>query len=177
MQPSPDLEPVYSPRALRIPGFGGAAVVLRPVVLPLRNGTAPAPGGAHQVEWGVDIDLVEPTTIKRHLGRRIDTDLASRLEAFLLSAAADWHPEESARGISEPITGLEMSVEGSTDGVVELLVRVVDDLSADEPDYAGLNFETSRAVLAQAARDAREVLGRHADAGPSAEPPREWSTL
>ena len=64
-------------------------------------------------------------------------------------------------------------MESSTDSQVELLVQVVEDPTGEE--LRGVNFQTSRAVLAQAAHDARILESVGDESEGVVTPPREWT--
>lgn len=154
---------------LRLPGFGGAALFLQAAPRPARGSGTPDAGAV----WGLDITFISPETRRAYVGRACDESLAASLSTFLLSAAADWHPETSVTPISDESLGLHAAVIASTPNDVTIEVKVIDDLDADAPDWDGLDFRTSRAALAQVAWEARQLFG--GPGAPAAEPPQEWS--
>ena len=153
-------EPAW-PAMFRLPGFGGAAVFLRTVIAEAHDSPVP--------ELRVDLGLLDPGDYRQCLKRPMGSELPARLSAFFMSAAGDWHPESSLAPLQDDDLGLTITVTESDEQRVTLLVEVEDD-----PEPVGLDFQTSRAALAQAARDVR-VLD-HADGvqGGEAEPPQEW---
>lgn len=155
------------PGMFRLPGFGGAAVFLRSCVL--------IPDGGNASALGVDVGLLSTVDYVRFLGRPVEPGFSQRWSEFFFAAAGDLHPEASVPAIQDPLSGLECSVESSTDSQVELLIQIVEDMDAEEPDYAGVNFLTSRAALAQAAIDVRVLESVDEDPAAVAVPPSEWS--
>jgi len=153
-------EPAW-PAMFRLPGFGGAAVFLRTVIAEAEDSPVP--------DLRVDLGLLDPGNYRQFLRRPVGAGLPSRLSAFFMAAAGDWNPESSLTPLQDDELGLSITVTESDEHRVTLLVEVQDD-----PEPVGLDFQTSRAALAQAARDVR-VLD-HADGvqGGEAEPPQEW---
>ena len=152
----------------RLPGFGGAALCLRSVVIPDDAHSAGA-------RLSLDVELLSPIKSDHYLARPVSDGLIDRLSTFFLAAASDWHPEISAPTVSDERLGLELSATHSDEVRVNIVLRIVEDLEDDVRDFGGLDFETSRAALAQAARDVR-VLDRDSDDNAElADPPSEWS--
>ena len=161
------------PVPFRLAGFGGAGVFLRTVIIPDPSGTdrGKGRGGAR----GMDVVLVTPVSQDGYLRRTVGDGFLEGLSAFFGRAAADWLPEASLPSFQDPVLGLEMSVVSSTPTRVGLLVRVVEDLDADVAEFDGIDFETSRSALAQAALDVRDLHVGIAAAGGALEPPPDWS--
>lgn len=152
----------------RLAGFGGAALGLRSVVIPDDTSNSGS-------RLSLDVELLSPIKSDCYLARPVSGGLIHRLSAFFLAAASDWHPELSVPPVSDECLGLELSATHSDEVRVNLIVRIIEDLEADVRDFGGLDFETSRAALAQAARDVR-VLDRDSDDNAGlADPPSEWS--
>ncbi|MFC9788059.1 hypothetical protein [Rhodococcus sp. NPDC127528] len=139
----------------RLPGFGGAAVFLRRTVASARMRESDAPGTAF------DVGLLSPDRLVWYQQRVAEDDFVDRLGAFLLRAAADFHPEKSLDVFADRRMGLTVSVRTSTDSRVELEFEIV-----EEEDV--MSFETSRVALAAAA-DALSALGRRHYAEPTGE--------
>jgi hypothetical protein len=153
----------------RLAGFGGAALGLRSVVVPDDAQSAGA-------RLSLDVELLSPIKSDHYFARPVSDGLIDRLSALFLAAASDWHPELSVPSVSDACMGLELSVTHSDEVRVNIVLRIIEDLEADVRDFGGLDFETSRAALAQAARDVRVLdRGGHDDDG-LADPPSEWSS-
>lgn len=149
------------PAMFRLPGFGGAAVFLRTVVAEAEDSPVP--------ELRVDLGLLDPGNYHQFLRRPVGAGLPSRLSAFFMAAAGDWHPESSQAPLTDDELGLSITVIESDEHRVTLLFEVQDD-----PEPVGLDFQTSRAALAQAARDVRVLDQADGVQGGEAEPPQEW---
>jgi hypothetical protein len=102
----------------------------------------------------VDIGFLSPETRRHVLARLVNGDLPARLSEFLISAAAEEHPELSVPALQDDLAGLVITVESSTDSRVCLNWSLVEDLEAEVRDFDGLNFETSRAALVSASQEA-----------------------
>jgi len=154
----------FQPNLFRLPGFGGAAVFLRTgVVLP--DGKAPA--------LSVDVGLLSTVDHVQYLSRPATRGFSQQLSELFLAAAADPLPEITVPDFTDPLSGLECRVESSTDTQVSLLVQIPEDLSAEQRTYAGVDFLTSRAALAQAAIGVRVL--ENTDDDPVIEPSSDWS--
>jgi hypothetical protein len=153
------------PGLFRLAGFGGAALYMRSQVRP-----ADDPKGC---VLAFDVSLHSPTSESRSFSREARPGLVEDLSAFFLQAASEWHPEASLPSVADAVLGLEVSVISSTDSRVGLLVSLTDPEGGDEPD--GLDFETSRAALAQAAQEVRELTCVDSLPGGVAEPPEDWT--
>lgn len=136
----------------RLPGFGGAGLFLR-------SGVSTSLGLAGQTypELVFDVCLCDPQRRVNYLARPGEAGFVLRWSAFLMHAASDFHPEVSLAAFQDKAMGLSVDVESSTDTSVFLLVRVVEDLSSDVAEFDGLGFETTRAALASAAVECRQL--------------------
>jgi hypothetical protein len=143
------------PHLFRLPGFGGAAVFMRTVLVPQAKGQE----GAIDSPFAVDLSILTPVSLNSFLGRPTSPGFVQGLCDFFLTGAADWHPEVSVSSFQDERLGLEVSITSSTESVVELVVNVVQDPEADVKEFATLNFETSRSALAQASFDIRQLDG------------------
>jgi len=156
----------FRPSLFRLPGFGGAAVFLRTgVVLPDDQDHTPA--------LAVDVGLLSTVDHVQYLGRPATPGFSQRLSELFLAAAADPLPEVTVPDFTDPLSGLECRIGSSTDTQVGLLVQIPEDLFAEQRTYAGVDFLTSRAALAQAAIDVRVLENVEDD--PAIEPPSDWS--
>lgn len=138
----------------RLPGYGGAALYLR---------SHPSTAAGYS-ELSFDLALLQPTRLVQYRGRTCTTDFAHRLSEYMFSGAADVHPELSVETLSVPALGLAISYVGSTNVTVEIDVSVIDDLDEDDAGFDGLNFRTTRAVLAAAGHSALSLTGSSAGA-------------
>lgn len=164
----------YAAGMFRLPGFGGAAVFLRAAVVPTGGGLVDDEAGA----WlSLDVGLLSPQSFTRYLARAATAGLADRLSALFLSAAADEAPESTVAPLVDEVLGLRVEVISSDEARVGLLVSLVKDLEEPEAEPDGLDFETSRAALAQAAREVRFLDHVDDDPGGVSEPPVDWSSL
>lgn len=161
----------YAAGMFRLPGFGGAAVFLRSTLVPAVDA-----GDDPVARLSVDVGLLSPASFAQYQGRAVMPGLPARLSAFFLSAAADEQPESSVAPLVDEVLGLRVEVASSDEYRVGLLVSLVKDLDEPDAEPDGLDFETSRAVLAQAARDVRFLDHVDADPGGASEPPVDWST-
>jgi len=152
------------PGLFRLAGFGGAALYMRTQVCPAATGS--------ECSLAFDVSLHSPESESRYFARFAQPGLVEALSAFFLQAAADWHPEASLPAISDPVLGLQIAVTSSTDTRVGLLVTLTEADDPEEPD--GLDFETTRATLAQAALDVRDLTSVEAWPGGVATPPEDW---
>lgn len=153
------------PNLFRLPGFGGAAVFLRTGVALDADDHAPA--------LSVDVGLLSTVDHVQYLSRPATRGFSHQLSELFLAAAADPLPEITVPDFTDPLSGLECRVESSTDTQVSLLVQIPEDLSAEQRTYAGVDFLTSRAALAQAAIDVRVL--ENTDDDPVIEPSSDWS--
>jgi hypothetical protein len=141
----------------------------------LRSVVVPDEARSAGARLSLDVELLSPIKSDHYLARPVSDSLIPRLSAFFLAAASDWHPELSAPTVFDDRLGLELSATHSDEVRVNIVLRLIEDLEADVRDFGGLDFETSRAALAQAARDVR-VLDRDSDDNAGlADPPSEWS--
>lgn len=177
----------HAPAAFRLPGFGGAAVLIRSAVVRAVDPVTGSP--AAQAVLGFDVGLLSPLSHCEYRARPAAPLFADRLSAFLLGAAGDVKPEASVAPLIDDAIGLRIRVVSSDDEKVGLLVTM--DRRTDDPDIGpdsdavgphsdgsgseGLNFETSRAALVKAAHDARFLDHVGGDLGGRSEPPVDWS--
>ena len=177
----------HAPALFRLPGFGGAAVLIRSAVVRAVDPVTGSP--AAQAVLGFDVGLLSPLSHFEYRARPAAPLFADRLSAFLLGAAGDVEPEASVAPLIDDAMGLRIRVVSSDDEKVGLLVAV--DRRDGDPDIGsdsdavephsddsgseGLNFETSRAALVKAAHDARFLDHVGGDPGGRSEPPVDWS--
>lgn len=138
---------------LRLPGYGGAAVFLRPRMVAARTLDADRAG------WAYDLGLLSPDRFTWFLKLAADDDLGRRLGEYFMRAASEFHPEQSLPAFADQRMGLVIDVRTSTDLRVEVDVKILD---GDDDVDDGINFETSRAALTAAADAARALPGNHA---------------
>jgi len=155
----------------RVAGFGGAALFLRSGVVPFSVGS-----DDERAQLVFDVGLLSPQEFTRYQARAAESGLTGRLSVFFLAAAGDWEPEATVVPLVDEVLGLRLQVTSSDEYRVGLLVTVVKDLGEPEAEPDGLDFETSRAALAQAAREVRLLDHVDADPGGASEPPADWST-
>lgn len=132
---------------LRLAGFGGAAVYLRSLILPVDDDGVAA-------GLGLDIGIMGPDFRLFFLARPADVTFPSRLGRFLFDLANEAHPELSVPALQEDSAGLALSAVGSTDAIVAIEVTINGGLDGDPHDVESLNFETSRAALVGASQAA-----------------------
>jgi len=147
-----------------MPGYGGAAVLLRRQIVPTRS-----PEGV-ATTLAFDVGLLSPDRFTQYLARQADSEFIDRFARFLFSAASDFHPEKSLPTFTDHAMGLTVSAMSSTDERVEIEVTVIQELDADVLDSDTVNFETSRAVLATAAQQIRSLDGSWDQANLDLEP-------
>ncbi|OOL30792.1 hypothetical protein GQ85_17630 [Rhodococcus rhodochrous] len=134
----------------RLPGYGGAAVFLRPHA-------AARTLGSDAPNLAFDVGLLGPDRFAWYLGRPAEDDFLQGLATFLFRAASDFHPERSLPPFEDRRMGFVAAVRSSTDHRVEL------DVLLGEED--GLNFETSRVVVGSAAHAIVELTGGRVELG------------
>lgn len=153
----------------RLPGFGGVALFMRTVVGEADD--APDP------QLRVDVGLLAPDALDQYLRRPMTDDLPERLSTFFMAAASDWHPESSVDPVLDDQLGFFLAVTDSDEHVVTLLVQVQVQVQVeDEPEPVGINFQTSRAALTQAASDVRRLDHAEGVNGGIVEPPSDWES-
>lgn len=142
----------------RLPGYGGAALFLRSHVVPPRT------LGTDGQSLAFDIGFLSPDRFTWYLALPAGDDFVERLATFLFRAAADFHPENSLPTFSDRDMGLTISVRTSTDSQVELEVTLIEEAGAPVDESDGINFETSRVVLASSAQAVSVLVGGSAAA-------------
>ena len=154
--PSPTPMDLYRAGLFRLAGFGGAALFLRSGIM-----SAGAP------PLVLDVGLLTPDDYVWFRRLPMTQGLSGDLSRFFFSCASDMAPELTVASVDDPLSGLEVSVSGSTDSGVGLEVHVRGD-SAD-----GIGFTTSRVVLIRAADEVRALEAAVADdIRPT--PPLDW---
>lgn len=136
---------------VRLPGFGGAALFVR---THLRPAVGERFDTAHVA---VDIGVMGPTFRRFYLGRRVDIRLTARLDAFMLAAASEEHPEVTVAALEDVTAGIVVAAVASTESQVTLEITIVEDLDDDVREFETLNFDTTRAALVSASHGAREI--------------------
>ncbi len=155
---------------VRLAGYGGAALFVRSVVVPSQLDTS----GPEPVSVVFDFTLHSPECESNYYLRAATADFLATYADFCLAAASAETPEVSMQPLNDALAGFEMSVVSSDPTRVGLLVRVARELDATPIDWDAMDFETSRAALAQVSLDARTLLGEDAWSV-STEPPTEWN--
>jgi hypothetical protein len=145
----------YWPHMFRLAGFGGAALFMRTVLISTFDDSA---DGAHP-QFALDISTLSPHFMNNYLARFSSPDFVDRLSTFLFTAAAQWHPEVSVASFQDERLGLEISITTSTESVVGVVVKTVQDLEDEIREFDTLDFETTRSALAQASFDVRQLNG------------------
>ena len=141
----------------RLPGFGGAALILLPIM---------APGGAGSDEVLVrnyDVGLLRPDRKVEYLARTANFNFISDLANYFWEVAKEIHPEKSVPDFQDTELGLGISVVSSTDFLVELGISVVEELGTTPLEFDLLNFETSRLALIGMNRDLKGFDGEFSD--------------
>ena len=163
MEILPGLRPGLAYPSVRVPGLGGAAVVLSTVATPegLERGLS---------GMGVDVQLMTPTYSANYGRRPVEANFIERLSQFLWAAASDVQPAVTVEPFSDDEARLSLRVLDSTDFLITLEVEIVAGDKDDTEDVDGLNFETSRAALITAAEDVSALAQR--DLKRDAMPPR-----
>ena len=135
--------PLYGVRRtfLRLPGFGGAALFLSPIIAPGNRETQDV------LVRNYDIGLLSPDRKVEYLARRANFNFISNLAKFFWAVAKEIHPEKSVPDFQDIELGLSISVVSSTDFLVELQISVVKELETTPLEFDMLNFETSRVTL------------------------------
>lgn len=155
---------------VRLAGYGGAAILVRSVVVPAAvNASGPEP-----VSVVFDFTLHSPESESSYYLRPAAADFLARFADFCLAAASAESPEASLQPMRDAMAGFEVTLISSDPTRVGLLVRVSRELDATPIDWDAMDFETSRAALAQASLDARTLLGDDAWSV-TTEPPTEWN--
>lgn len=153
----PDPWDEYSPAQLRLPGFSGAALFLRSLVLPAE----PGPAGTEGMGMGIDVMTLTPGWHCWYMLRRPSANLVDRLAAFFFAAAADFHPESRLADFTDEGLGLTLSIVESTEANLTVECFIVQDQSHGDPGLDSMRFETTRAVMASAAAAVRCLDGSH----------------
>lgn len=155
---------------IRLAGYGGAALLVRSVVVPSAVDTS----GPDPVSVVFDFTLHSPESESNYYLRPATADFMATYADFCVAAASAENPKASMPPMSDALAGFEMSVISSDPTRVGLLIRVARELDSTPIDWDAMDFETSRAALAQASLDARTLLGDDAWSV-STEPPTEWN--
>lgn len=142
------------PATFRLAGFGGAALYMRTVVIP-------DPDQPDRATVAYDLTLHTPEADSTWRARPANPGLPDRMAEFFLRAAADWHPENTLPAITDERLELSIDATSSTDDAVTLEVAMHAPGLDGEPEL--LQFETTRAALAQAAQDVRALNGPDTD--------------
>lgn len=133
---------------MRLPGYGGAAVLLRRAITLDPDGSK-----------AVDIWLLGPDFCNAVLCRPSEPDFLEKLARHLFAVAVASAPEQDLASFADVTAGLTIDV-GTSDSVrVGLRVRVIDDPDAEVADLLDLDFETSRAALVATAQNFAETIG------------------
>lgn len=150
----------YAPGIFRIPGLDGSALLLRGVLD--RRDMPEGDGACLAFDVGL-LDVRRQVTYFMRAGR---SDVVDTLAHFLLTAANDYHPEDSLPPFTDQVMGLTLTVAASTDATLTLRVDVVRDQEADPQESDGIEFETSRAAFVTASMAVRVLDGSTDDEYP-----------
>lgn len=148
-----DLMGEVSVPQFRLPGFEGAALTLRTLMIP------GAQNGSGGIRMALDIGLLSPDRKVEYFARLIEIETISKLSELFWRAATDRHPELSVPILNDESLGLTFAVVSSNDFRVEIQITLVEDLTANVLEFDMLNFETSRVALTSAAADVRTLDG------------------
>lgn len=145
------MEPRTPTGMVRLPGRGGAALVLR--------GRRAIAGWRDIESTGLvlDIGIVHPWRSTLYLARPCDPTTPAALYDFLMQVARSEPPEQSLPTFQDDRLGLAVTVVQSHDLELELDVVVVRDLDGDVLEHDDVNFQTSRAAVVAAAAQAQEL--------------------
>ena len=160
---------MFPEEPIRLAGFGGAALFVRHIIVP-------APGveaSASPFEVAFDISLHSPQSHSSYFSRVAQEGFLEAFADFCLVVAAADSPEASVPNLRDEKCGFDISVISSDATRVGLLVQVARDLEASPIDWDAMDFETSRAAMAQASLDAREHLEFDAWSS-NVEIPQDW---
>lgn len=155
---------------VRLAGYGGAGLFLHSVVVPAEGGSA----GPEPLGIAFDVTLHSPQSENTYYARNAEAGFLASLADFCLAAAAAEAPEMSTSPLLDERCGFELSVLSSSETRVGLLVRAARELDETPIEWDVMDFETSRAALAQLSIDTRMLLGEDAWTV-STEPPTEWN--
>lgn len=140
------------PPSVRIPGIGGAALILSAT-------PSPAAMAAGLSPMGVDIRLVTPTYEAVYRRRPVQPGFCQRLQRFLWSAASEFTPQHLSP-FEDDQAGLSIRVLASTDFVITFEVEVVAHENENGDEIDGVNFETSRAAVITASEQVEGLANR-----------------
>lgn len=141
----------------RLPGFGGAALYLMPIMAPGRIGSDEV------LVRNYDVGLLSPDRKVEYLGRTANFYFISYLANYFWEVANEIHPEKSVPDFQDFELGMGISVVSSTDFLVELQISVVKQLGNVPLEFDLLNFETSRLALIGMNRDLSKYEGEDSD--------------
>lgn len=131
---------------VRLPGFGGAGVFWKRAI-----------AGEPASLPGVDVWLVAPGSCVGVLRRPVGPGFWERLARYLFAIAASAAPARDVPAFWDAASGLSIDVGTSDNERLGLRVLITEDtlIGTDDP---GLDFESSRAVVANAAIEIRAML-------------------
>ena len=141
----------------RLPGVGGVALFLLPIMAPGRSGFD------ENLVRNYDVALLSPDRKVEYLARTAKLNFISELANYLWEVANEIHPEKSVPHFQDTELGLGISVVSSNDFLVEVQISVVMDFDTTPLEFDSLNFETSRLALIGMNRDLKRFESEFAD--------------
>jgi hypothetical protein len=133
---------------VRLPGYGGAGLFLRRTM-----------AGDPLTRKAVDLWLLGPEFCEARFGRTTEPDFLPNLARYFFNAASGDIPEQRLPAFADTSVGITIDVAGSDAERLNLRVAVSDDPDADMLDPLILDFDVSRAALADTAYALAELAG------------------
>lgn len=131
----------------RLPGFDGAAFLLRSLTIPNSRPSA------SQAVMAFDVGFLSPDRKVEYLSRRVKVGFVKDLAECFWRMAQDAHPERSVPNFEDLEMGLTVAAVSSTDLSVEIQLTIVEEFGANVVEFDVLNFKTSRLALMGAVND------------------------
>ena len=131
----------------RLPGFDGAALLLRSITIPINRPMA------SEAVMAFDVGFLSPDRKVEYLARTAKAGFVKELAECFWRMAQDVHPEQSVPNFEDPKMGLTVAAVSSTDLNVEVQLTLVEEFGANVLEFDILNFKTSRLALIGAAND------------------------
>lgn len=105
-----------------------------------------------------DVTLTNPFARVVQLTRAAHPDLPHHLAQYFFHVANEFNPEHSLGSFHDHRMGLIISVDSSTDATVSLDVQIARDPSAVPTEFDGMQFETTRSVMAASAQSVLALI-------------------